>query len=339
MYVIKRKPEDFIVEEVMALHPQPTGDYLIVRMTKRERNTEEVAQLLAERLRIRRRDVGYAGAKDRNAVATQHFSLKGVKEERLAKLNIPGVTIAVLGHLDAPLGLGVLEGNRFTITVRNLEGDEDLSLPKSVPNYFDEQRFGGNNAAIGKALLKKEFAAAISLVRESSATGAPLVDAYLAGHPGDAIGALLRLPRQLLRMYLHAYQSLLWNRALAQYVSSRTATTKKIGYSVGEFVFPRRDVAIEDISLPLLGFSTTTPDSSVMAILSEEKISPRDFVIRQLPNLSLEGELRAALIVVEEFSVSDFADDEEFSGKKKAVLRFSLPKGSYATVVVRALLA
>jgi tRNA pseudouridine13 synthase len=339
MYVTKHRPEDFIVEEVMTLQPQPTGEYLVVRVTKRERNTEEVAQLLAKRLRIRRRDVGYAGAKDRHAVATQHFSLKGVTETRLVTLSIPGVTISSLGYHDAPLGLGVLEGNKFTITLRNLCGDEDVSLPKAIPNYFDEQRFGGNNAAIGKALLKKEFAAAITLVRASSVTGAPLVDAYLAGHPGDAIGALLRLPRQLLRMYLHAYQSLLWNGTLAQYISSRTTATNNISYSGGHFIFPSRDVAVENISLPLLGFSTTTTDASVMAILSAEKISPRDFVIRQLPNLSLEGEQRAALIDVKEFSVGGFVGDEEFPGKKKAVVRFLLSKGSYATMVVRALLA
>jgi len=337
MYVIKRKPEDFVVEELVDLRFKSNGSYLVIRVMKRGRNTEDVAQLLAERLGIPRRDVGYAGAKDRNAVTTQYFSVKGLKGEDVTAVKVTDVTIEFVGYSDEAIGLGALEGNRFTITIRNLEGDEELSLPESIPNYFDEQRFGSNNAAIGKAIIRKEWGVAIMEIRKSGAPEVRLLDDYLLGHPGDATGGLLRLPRQLLRMYLHSYQSLLWNRALGRYIIQHNPSTKNITYSSGEFIFPENDTVVENAPLPLPGFTIT--DNNLMAeILAEEGLTSRDFVIRQLPNLSLEGAERDALISIRDFSASDFCDDDEFSRKKKVILTFSLPKGSYATMVVKAML-
>ena len=356
MYVVKHEPEDFVVEEIGGTGFKEHGRFLIVKVTKRLRNTEDAAQILSRGLRIPRKDVGYAGAKDRNAVTTQRFSLKNVTAERLVAAAFGDLVVEPLGYLDEPLGLGALEGNRFTIVVRNLEGGEDLALPVSVPNYYDEQRFGSGNAAIGEALLRKRFADALALIVASTPREAARVSEYEDGHPGDAVGALLRLPRQLLRMYLHSYQSLLWNRGLAEYVRTAAKDTSVVPYSQGEFLFPERTASIPDASIPIPGFGFSGNDYTatggtekngnenalhdrlIERILEQEDLAPRDFVIRQLPNLSLEGGNRDALIAVKDFSVSAFADDDRFPGKKRATLRFSLPKGSYATVVVKAIM-
>ncbi len=340
MYVLKHVPEDFVVEEIAHLALKERGSHLVVRVQKRERNTEEVASLLAQRLGIDRRDVGYAGAKDRNAITTQHFSLKGVSSERVNAVSLSNVTIEPLGFLDVPLGLGVLEGNKFTITLRNLEGDEDFSLPASIPNYFDEQRFGTNNTAIGRAIVKKEWHKAVEEIRASGSHDARVFEERLSDHPTDAVGAIIALPRQLLRMYLHAYQSSLWNRALARHVSQATSRTKTWSYSNGELVFPEKEVTVDAAAIPIPGFDAATLQSPIMAaILKEEGLTPRDFVIRQLPNLSLEGTERNALVAVKEYSFSAFEDDDAFPETKKIVLSFTLPKGCYATIVVKATLA
>ena len=275
MYILKHKPEDFVVEELTNLRCTSNGNHLVLKVTKRGKNTEDVARLLAERLRIPRRVIGYAGAKDRNAVTTQYFSVKGVKSEDVATVKLAEVTLTFVGYTNEAIGLGALEGNRFMITVRNLDGDEDLSLPKAIPNYFDEQRFGSNNAAIGRAIIKKEWASAINEIKQSDAPEARLIDGYLRDHPGDATGALLRLPRQLLRMYLHSYQSLLWNKALSRYLTTQSTRIKKIDSLSGEFLFPEKEVTIENASLPLPGF-TITHNEFVADILAEEMLSSRD---------------------------------------------------------------
>jgi len=338
MYALKELPEDFVVEELLGRKLKESGRFLIIKVVKRERNTEDVAQLLARALRLPRAAVGYAGTKDRHAVTTQYFSLKGLTREQFGAPDIRDVALTPVGFLDEPLGLGALEGNKFTITIRNLDGDESLVLPAAIPNYYDEQRFSVNNAAIGEALIRKRFLDAISLVKETDAPEAKLVETYLDEHPGDAAGALLRLPRQLLKMYLHAFQSLLWNKALAQYIRTTSNHARAVPYSQGEFIFSGRSETVRNVSLPIPGFSITD-NALIEAILEQEHLSPRDFVIRQLPNLSLEGGERDALIIVTEFMVSPFADDELHPGKKKAMITFTLPKGSYATIVVKALFA
>jgi len=331
MYVLKKIPEDFVVEEIANPDVKGSGPYLLLRVTKRSRNTEEVAGLLAKALRVPRKAIGYAGAKDRKALTTQYFTIKGKKAVKGEKTENVGVTIETLGYVEEPFALGLHTGNRFTITVRNLDGNEDLSLPRTVPNYFDEQRFSSDNARIGEALLKKRFLEAARIIAMDDG---PKVREHLATHPNDAVGALMAVPRQLLRLYLHAYQSLLWNRALARSIKGE----RKVPYSLGEFVFPPRDTALSPIAIPLPGFSTAD-DPLLAPILKKEGLTPRDFVIRQLPNLSLEGVERAAFMDVKEFSASAFEDDEIFPGKKKTLLRFTLGKGSYATMLVKAMFA
>jgi len=66
-------------------------------------------------------------------------------------------------------------------------------------------------------------------------------------------------------------------------------------------------------------------------------ITTRSFVIREIPELSSEGVMRNAFVEVSNLSISDFDDDELNEGKKKCTVKFSLPKGSYATIVVKSM--
>jgi tRNA pseudouridine13 synthase len=360
MYIFKHVPEDFVVEELASLRLKPEGRFLILKVTKRSRNSEEVAQLLADRFKVPRKAVGYAGSKDRNAVTTQHYSVERGRQDLepqndvLTGLQSNGIDVELLGFVDEPLGLGALEGNRFAITMRNLEGDEDLTLPHSIPNYFDEQRFSSHNAQIGEAIIRKEFKNALGTIRESNEKAYHLCEEFLSAHQNQFAAALMRLPKQLIRMYLHSYQSLLWNRALAKYVQRCTERIgcqtgqdlvevpfSKIPYSLGEFIMPDRKMSIENLSLPIPGFDLETENDELLSILTDvlagAGITQRDFVIRQLPNLSLEGAPRDAFMIVKDYSYSEFEDDEHFPGKRKTTLRFSLGKGSYATMVVKSL--
>lgn len=338
VYILKHTPEDFVVEECIAPpRPDTSGKHLLVRVTKREWNTESLAAEFARLLGIRRQEVGYAGTKDKVAVATQHFTLAGVTQAQVESLTIPRVELAVLGTVAEPLGLGLLTGNRFSITVRNL-ADERLALPPCVPNYYDEQRFSSHNAEIGEALLRKEFISALRLIEES---GSPHTHAMRGFYheTNDAVGALLRLPRNHLKLYLHAFQSLLWNRMLAAYIARHAAVSIGVPYSHGELLFPQERVA--EIRLPLPGFAIEglAPEAEELLheALNSAGLAPRDFVLRQFPNLSLTGDMRAAFMNVQEFTLSELEPDEEFPGKRQVTASFSLPPGSYATMLIRAL--
>ena len=99
---------------------------------------------------------------------------------------------------------------------------------------------------------------------------------------------------------------------------------------------------ISDIKrVPIIGFGSEIEDERVEEIidrlLSEERITYRDFIIKEIPELSSEGTERDVFMEVKDFKIIEKGDDELNEGKKKVRLGFKLKKGSYATVVIKQL--
>ena len=78
---LKASPEDFVVDEVPLFEPSGEGGHTYVHVEKRLRTTEQVARWLARAAGVSPRDVGYAGQKDRVAVARQWFSVPGLSQD------------------------------------------------------------------------------------------------------------------------------------------------------------------------------------------------------------------------------------------------------------------
>ena len=332
MYKLKQIPEDFIVKEISTVQANNKGKYLYFKVTKRNRNTLDVVKELANRCNIKEKQIGFAGSKDKHAVTEQIISVSGVAREKISKTNIDNVTLEFMGLGSKPINLGDLEGNHFEIVVRNLE---EVKIQKTLycENYFDEQRFSQNNKEIGKHLIKKEFGKAIELIDNKQC------NAHLAKNKNDFIGALQLLPIRLLRMYVNAYQSYLWNEAVSQYVGKKGTVVKKVMYSLGELVFIKEYF---DANIPLIGFDTSTIENKEMSgiistIMKKEGITYHDFIIKQIPPLTLEGELRPLFCKVKNLNIGPAEKDELNPKKKKVKLSFSLPKGSYATMVIKRL--
>ncbi|MBR9693341.1 tRNA pseudouridine(13) synthase TruD, partial [Candidatus Woesearchaeota archaeon] len=155
------------------------------------------------------------------------------------------------------------------------------------------------------------------------------------------VGAIRILHVPLLKMYLHAFQSRLWNEILMRYIEDTTDSIVRVKYSLGVLAFPGINDNIENKSVPLPGFGDDCEDKAMEKYLADilkmNSLTPFDYVIKQLPNLSLEGAERPAFMEVKEFSVGEFEEDELNEGKKKATISFSLGKGSYATMLVKTL--
>lgn len=113
--------------------------------------------------------------------------------------------------------------------------------------------------------------------------------------------SLLRLEKRAVKFYIHAYQSYLFNKILSTY---RKQTSQK---------------------LPVIGYDTQ-PDGKIRKVLQEEKIETSDFSIRNL-SLKCRGSLRDAFVEPKDFR-------HEIDGNTLTIF-FTLPKGSYATVLIR----
>ncbi len=161
--VLRAQPEDFVVEEELGFAPAGLGQHLLLKVRKRDANTQWVARELAKIAGCRAFEVGFAGLKDRRAIAVQWFSVPRPRTE-VSWFDVRGEGFAVLeAHAhNRKLPRGALAGNRFTVRVRARDGvGAQLCaalaprLPqiarRGVPNYFGPQRFGRGGTNLVRA--------------------------------------------------------------------------------------------------------------------------------------------------------------------------------------------
>lgn len=181
--VLRASPEDFRVDEILGFEPGGEGPHALLRVRKRGANTEWVARELARAAGCKPFDVGFAGLKDRNAVTTQAFTVPRGKRtaEEFVGLSGEGYEVIAAAAHQRKLPRGALEGNRFEITVRDVSGDPGAMRERveaiadgGVPNYFGPQRFGreaGNLAQVMRAAATLAAGGARSARRGNSEQG------------------------------------------------------------------------------------------------------------------------------------------------------------------------
>ena len=155
-------PEDFVVDEIPLYRPSGEGGHTFVRVEKRLRNSEEVRRELARAAGVRPAEVGYAGRKDRFAVARQWFSVPRLDPGRALALEGEGIRVLEAVRHPHKLRTGHLRGNRFELKLRDLAEPGRVApalaemVSRGMPNRFGAQRFGSDagNAARARALLE-----------------------------------------------------------------------------------------------------------------------------------------------------------------------------------------
>ncbi len=317
---IKQIPEDFRVTEIINLNLiKNKTDYTIWKLTKKGWDSFKIIQTLARILKTKTKFIGYAGNKDKQAITTQYLSFYKISKEEIEKINIKDIILEFIGYAPDRINLGTLKGNEFKLILRDLK--KEISLPKEIQleNYFDEQRFGNkaNTHLVGKAILKKEFKEACSLLG-------------LEVKNNDFIGAIRTEQRRLLRFYISSFQSYIWNKNLAA-ILRKEEDHKEIAYEFGNLVFTTTKV--KNFKLPLINFDTET-DKLLDNLLKEEGITKEDFLIKSMPELISETQEREAFIEVKDIRCT-WSKDELNKGKRKVEVCFFLPKGSYATLLTK----
>src|SRR5690606_2388592 len=124
---IRVAPEDFDVTEIDGFEASGAGEHLLLTLEKRGMNTAFVARLLAAWAGVDERAVGFAGLKDRHAVTRQRFSvqLPGREAPDIAALEQEGLRVLAQSRHRRKLPRGALAGNRFVLTLRQVEGAHD----------------------------------------------------------------------------------------------------------------------------------------------------------------------------------------------------------------------
>ncbi len=319
--VIRSVPEDFQVDEEPGFPPDGEGQHVLLRIRKRNTNTQWLARQLARFAEVSARDVGFAGLKDRCAVTTQWFSidLAGRVEPDWSALDSENIKVIEVARHRRKLRRGTLQGNRFTLMLRQVEGDKDelerrlhQISHKGVPNYFGEQRFGHNGTNLEQA------------------------DAMFRGK--------IRVrDRHKRGLYLSAVRSFLFNRALAERVKNgswQSALSGEVVMLAGSRSFFTIDTPSGEIeqrlasgdirpTAPLWGRGRSAAQDQALALETEvlmEFQSWRD----GLESAGLKQERRLLQLQPKNLAWN-------WTGEEALCLSFFLPAGSYATAVLREL--
>ncbi len=376
--VIKETPEDFRVEEIPLYTPCGEGEHLYLEVEKQGLTTFDLLRTLSKALGVKERDMGYAGLKDARATTRQSVSVPGVRPERAMALELEGVRILSARRHGNKLRPGHLAGNRFEIRIKGTRaGALEMALDTfhileqvGVPNRFGEQRYGVLNTShrIGGALLRRNFAEAARLIigdpeciknerwrRAAECFAAGDLAGALAALPGrfrderkmvhlladgrPAEEAVLGMPRKMLRLYLSAYQSHLFDRLVAMRLDTLDILWRgDLAYKHDNgacFVVtdpaveqPRADRFEISPSGPLFGRKLTPAQGQAglleQGLLEKERLKLEDFRLGQ--GLTMDGERRPLRVPLG--AAAARAEGEDL------VLSFSLPRGSYATSVL-----
>ncbi|MBD3791403.1 MAG: tRNA pseudouridine(13) synthase TruD [Campylobacterales bacterium] len=166
-FVFNSSPRDFTVEEIPLYEFTGEGEHLVLKVRKKELTTWEMIDIFSGFLGIKRKEIGYAGLKDKHAMTIQSISLPAKFEEKIAAFEHPQIKILEITRHNNKIRVGHLKGNRFQIRLKKVLGlqkdklDSGLKWIRAngVPNYFGNQRFGtdGTNWIDGKKILAGEL--------------------------------------------------------------------------------------------------------------------------------------------------------------------------------------
>ena len=322
--LIRARPEDFFVEEVPLYEPSGHGSHLYVNITKRNQTTREVQKQLAGLFKLRPRNIGTAGLKDKHAVTTQTFSVlfegndvgSGEAVERIE--DRLGVRVNWAKFHGNKIRAGHLIGNRFVIMVSGLRMPIGKAVErakriaevihrKGMPNYYGQQRMGrnGGNVREGWDILQGRR------------------------RPRD---------RWLGKLMVAAYQSYLCNRYLAERVRRGLFGKSLLGdiakkHETGGIFWVndpeaeqlRFDAQEISFTAPIFGFKMSWP-LGVPGAIEEEILVESGVSMETFRRAKLTGTRRFGRLVPR-------IEVEEMS--RGVRLSFMLHKGGYATSLLR----
>lgn len=384
---IKNESSDFVVEEIplSSITASEAGKYLYLKVKLTDWDTNKFLVRMSRDLHISRKRISYAGTKDKRGVTVQYFCINApVKADGI---NVTDVEVLESFRSNHFLKLGDLVGNRFTIRIES-DSDHEEEIRKihsevmekgGFPNFFGMQRFGSmrvNTHKIGRHIIHGNYRKAVETYIydpefdseeyrvnfgktqdvDTALSEFPLrlnFERSLLGYikeKGDYDGAFSAFPKNLGMLFVHAYQSYLFNRILSARLNETgnllKASPGDIACAVDQYSNPVSDeeikvnsfntekinrMAIEGkirITAPLFGseskFTRSFQGEIEREIFEEEGLDFTMFRVGGYPELSSKGTRRI---------IAARPLDFQYSGNN--TVKFSLGRGIYATSFLR----
>ncbi|KAM9855000.1 pseudouridylate synthase 7 homolog isoform 2-T2 [Aulostomus maculatus] len=392
--------------------PKNRGSFCHFVLYKENKDTMDAINVLSKFLRLRPNMFSYMGTKDKRAITVQEIAVLKITAERLAHLNkcLMNLKVGNFSYKNHPLKLGELQGNHFTVVIRNISGT-DAEVHQAMTslkqtgfiNYYGMQRFGTTAVPtqhVGRAILRNDWNEVVDLIlkprpgekeylvrcrEEWAKTQDP--EAALKKLPNKRCveGQLLRglsmhgkknivtafglIPRNNRLMYIHSYQSVVWNTMVSRRIEAfglKAVEGDLVLRGTTAHVLSTEEAeshSIHDIVMPLPGFDVIYPSHHVgkgyREMLSADRLNI-DNMRHKVKDYSLAGAYRRIIIRPSDVSWDVIRyDDPRISlvhtdfeklenkpapvfnkeGKYRALrMDFSLPPSTYATMAIREVL-
>ncbi len=385
---IKCQPDDFYVEEIVNLSFNSAGPYSIYKLEKKFWDTFDLLDYLSRKYKLK--DIGRAGIKDRYSHSIQYVSIKNCAQQEIIEKNFR-LSLIGKSNQPITLNSLVGNSFRITIRDLNqketgyIRQNLDVVKTYGVANYYDEQRMGSGRAKqgfIAQKLILQHYNGALKLYL---ATPSKFDDSkirrlkkyllenwgnwekclespydlgqfqyplqYLKKHPKDFKGAIKTIRRDLLEMFINAYQAYLWNETLKKIIQHRKIEYFSVRYRFGELYFYDTLSSVDfdylkNLVIPAPSYKSKFSHPEIKlameeVLLEESKTIKRNITLNDLKiHLGIKGLFfkpyeRNAIVVPKDLTVSEPMGDELYPKKYKMTLSFFLPKGSYATILIK----
>lgn len=365
----RKTPEDFIVEEIADHKIIKNGPYKLYTLEKEAVDTFKLLDTMSRNNNIPRKDIGIAGIKDTHAISIQYLTIPS----EFSLENEYNAWVNFLGYVDKPISLGDLTSNKFIITVREIDEEEltqalenSKNIKYGLPNYFDTQRFGSvsDKNFIAKYLVKKDYEAALKQYLTSynpnddeqlnfdkenilrtwgtfdASVKNPLLKKVVNEYKATKkwIIAYKKISPPLRELFISSYQSYLWNECVKELLRS-TINNKElfeVPYIVDELIFSKYEIPTKFKTFQTISHKLIPNDYEkpiIEKVLAKQGLTIEQFNIRQSGNFFKTHE-RDLIMYPQNFEM----DKPVRVGKKyNLTIRFTLGKGSYATLVLKLL--
>jgi len=320
---IKQSPKDFRVDEIPGFTPDGNGDHVYLTLEKKNLTTNDIVNRLVRFCGVKQRDIGFAGMKDKRAITSQVFSinLSGKDEPDWSLFESESISILDINRHIRKLKRGVLKGNRFNITINNIQGDTTDLVPilekiktQGVPNYFGAQRFGFDGSNLEKSWR--------------------LLNGDLKNVKRDEKSILLSSARSMIfnAVLNERVKNGSWNKLLDGEVINLDGTERHFKEPIDDVLLERNQRLDIHATGPLCGLASRALEPSDEANEIERKVLDRytDWIVG-LKKMKLDHARRALRIAVKDF--------QWVISENKLFLDFTLTSGAYATVVLRELIS
>ncbi len=385
---LKVQPDDFYVEEIVNLSLNETGPYLIYKLEKKFWDTFDLLDYLSRKYKLK--NIGRAGIKDRYSHSIQYISVKSSQQPEIVEKNFRLFLIGK-SNQPITINSLIGNTFKITIRDLNLKEIEYIQQNLEVirtygfPNYYDEQRLGSSRAQkgfIAQKLILQHYNGALKLYlatpskfddRKTRRLKKFLSDnwtnwqqclnapydlgqfqyplQYLKAHPKDFKGAIKTIRRDLLEMFINAYQAYLWNETLKKLFQQRAIAYFPVKYRFGELYFYDKLSSadfnyLKSLVIPAPSykskFSQPEIKSCMEQVLLEESktikhnLTLKDFKIHLgIKGLFFKPYERNAITLPQNLTMTELINDDLYPKKYKLTLSFFLPKGSYATILIK----